>query len=83
METNESDTRRNITPEFFEAVRRGLNSVGDKTNQAVFAKALWTDDRLAFRRPYAREVTNNPNPHKNGASVDGIADTIRRMRGAA
>jgi hypothetical protein len=76
---NDTGSRRNIAPEFFDAVKRGLRSAGSKQDPAAFAKVLWTNARIAYRLPYAREVTTNENPHCQGRAVECIESTISRM----
>lgn len=75
----DTENRRGITPEFMAAVKTGLRLAGSNKDANTVAKQLWTNDKIAYRAPYASEVKTHRNPHKDGGAVDALANTVERM----
>jgi hypothetical protein len=83
MKTDKSVAeRRNVTPEFMAEVKHGLKAKGARCGDeavATTAKALWTSKTIRVRVLYSREIATIDNPHFEGANLDEVENTIRRM----
>lgn len=74
--------RRNIPPEYFDAVKRGLNLVGSKQDPVAFAKVLWTNAEIELPgRRSGDPKSTIANPHIDGKNVASIEATIALMHG--
>lgn len=78
----DTDNRRNIPPEYIDAVRRALMLVGSKQDPMTFSKVMWTQAEIELPgRRSGDPKSTIANPHIDGKNVAGIEATIALMHG--
>jgi hypothetical protein len=75
-----SEDRRNIEPEFYEAVKFALAKMTRFGDHVSAAKVLWTNPQITVMEEGGALKTID-NPHHLGRNVDKIESTIRAMYG--
>ena len=72
-----SEDRRNIAPEFYEAVKGALETVTKYGDHVSTAKALWTNTLIEVWQGDGAKTIETP--HFMGRNVNEIEATIRSM----